>query len=97
MVLDDKYKELYTAEYQAWDAAFDNYGYLLVGDDAKKCVQVLNAATGEHVQTISSDLIRGVLIYLVMQDNDELAVGIRFYDKHNAYYKGELLSIKYLQ
>ena len=95
MVLDDKYEELYTAEYHAYHAAFDRYGYLLVRDyfDLNKCIQVLNAATGEHIETISSDLIKGKVCCITTQNNDELAVCVE--EDQNKEYK--IQSIRYLR
>lgn len=87
-VLDDKYQKLYTTTLPCCDVEFDAHMHLLLGDNDDRCVYVLNAATGEHITTITSHKINGNIRCLVTQANEELAIGT------DAPYK--LLTVKYV-
>ena len=73
MVLDGRFKQLYTTKrYTCGDVEFDNHGHLLTLNKKDKRVFVLNAETGEMLQSIQSELFRGWLRCLVTQTNGYL-------------------------
>ena len=82
LVLDRNFKELYRYAGPRWqqinpsDAIFDHHGYLLVADSIENVgVHIVNAATGQHIQTIRRDDM-GRARCLTIRKDGHVIVGI---------------------
>ena len=96
MVLDGRFKQLYTTKGFTWDVEFDNHGHLLALNNQDRCVYVLNSETGERLQTIYSELFKGYIKCVVTQTNGDIYV-CTGRSELTPMSRSALFSIKYLQ
>ena len=96
LVLDSDFTELYRYtgqpddnDIQSYDAIFDGHGHLLVADwRHNKGIHIVNAETGQHLKTITTDNM-GAAHCLTLSHDDHVIVG--------TFFTNQLLTFKYLK